>query len=83
MYMGDARYNMGNSPDDRLRKDGMHFVPALQRNISQTSISKKNARNLQRSAALPLLFTEDVAEAVGREQMLLIQTYGFPWVGAG
>ena len=22
VYMGDARYNMGNSPDDRLRKDG-------------------------------------------------------------
>ena len=22
VYMGDARYNMGNSPDDRLHQDG-------------------------------------------------------------
>ena len=35
VYMGDARYNMGNSLMIACAKMGMHLLPAHQRSISQ------------------------------------------------
>lgn len=43
VYMGDARYNMGNSLMIACTKMGMHFVPVLRLSISRTHLWSRNA----------------------------------------
>ena len=50
-YMGDARYNMGNSLMIACTKMGMHFTACAPKNISQTRNWLPSVKSMQRKAA--------------------------------
>ena len=51
VYMGDARYNMGNSLMIACAKMGMHFVACAPEKYFPDQALVKNAGNLQRNLA--------------------------------
>ena len=79
VYMGDARYNMGNSLMIACTKMGMHFVPVLRLSISRTHLWSRNARPMRRPAAVPLL-SQSMWRKRLRERISLIRMCGYPWV---
>ena len=79
VYMGDARYNMGNSLMIACTKLGMHFEPAQLRNISRMQSLLLSVRNMQKHPAEASLL-QKMFRQEQKMQMLSIQMYGYPWV---
>jgi len=75
VYMGDARYNMGNSLMVLCSKMGMHFVAcAPKKYFPNEKLVQEWQRNPAGRLRLPKMWRQGL-----RTQTLSAQTYGFPW----
>jgi ornithine carbamoyltransferase len=63
-YLGDARFNMGNSYLVGAAKMGMDFRCVAPKNLQQNAQLIEQARAIAKSTGARLTFTEDVAEGV-------------------
>lgn len=63
-YLGDARYNMGNSYLVAAAKMGMDFRVAAPKAFQQADDLKATCQSIANETGAKLLFTENVAEAV-------------------
>jgi ornithine carbamoyltransferase len=63
-YMGDARFNMGNSYLVAAAKMGMDFRVAAPKDFQQNDELKKTCQEIAKETGAKLTFTENVAEAV-------------------
>ena len=64
MYMGDARYNMGNSLMIACAKMGMHFVACAPKKYFPDEALVKECQEFAAISGATITLTEDVAEAV-------------------
>lgn len=64
VYMGDARYNMGNSLMIACAKMGMHFVACAPEKYFPDAALVKECRDFAAESGGSVTLTEDVAEAV-------------------
>ncbi len=80
VYMGDARYNMGNSLMVTCAKLGMHFVACTSENYFP---EKRTGRLLRRSCKTDRRQRNADRGCSSREpkmQTLSVRMYGYPWV---
>ena len=78
VYMGDARYNMGNSLMIACTKMGMHFVACAPAKYFPDHPWSRNARPMRRPAAVPLP-SPRMWRKLLRERISLIRMCGYPW----
>lgn len=64
VYMGDARYNMGNSLMIACAKMGMHFVACAPKKYFPDEALVKECQEFAAISGATITLTEDVAEAV-------------------
>ena len=64
VYMGDARYNMGNSLMIACAKMGMHFVACAPKKYFPDEALVKECQEFAAVSGATITLTEDVAEAV-------------------
>lgn len=64
VYMGDARYNMGNSLMIACAKMGMHFVACAPKKYFPDKALVKECQEFAAVSGATITLTEDVAEAV-------------------
>lgn len=63
-YMGDARFNMGNSYLVAAAKMGMDFRVAAPKSFQQSDELKNTCAQIAKETGAKLMYTENVAEAV-------------------
>ena len=79
VYMGDARYNMGNSLMVGCAKMGMHFVACAPKKYFPDSELVKTCRAIAAETGAKLEFIEDVTEATRGADVI----YTDVWVSMG
>ena len=79
VYMGDARYNMGNSLMVGCAKMGMHFVACAPEKYQPGSGLISACREIARETGAVLEFESDVSKAVSGAQVI----YTDVWVSMG
>ena len=79
VYMGDARYNMGNSLMVGCAKMGMHFVACAPEKYRPGSALISTCRDIARETGAVLEFEADVAKAVEGAHVI----YTDVWVSMG
>lgn len=79
VYMGDARYNMGNSLMVACAKLGMHFVACTNRKYFPEQELVDYCRETARETGASITLTEDVAEGVRGADVI----YTDVWVSMG
>ena len=79
VYMGDARYNMGNSLMVGCAKMGMHFVACAPKKYFPDSKLIGECRKIAAETGAVLEFEEDVAKAVAGAHVI----YTDVWVSMG
>ena len=79
VYMGDARYNMGNSLMVGCAKMGIHFTACAPEAYFPDAALVAECRALAKESGATLTFTSDVAEAVKDADIL----YTDVWVSMG
>ena len=79
VYMGDARYNMGNSLMIACAKMGMHFVAAAPRKYFPNAELVKECREFAKISGATLEFEEDPMKAVKDADVI----YTDVWVSMG
>lgn len=77
-YMGDARYNMGNSLMIVCAKLGMHFTACTAKEYFPDAALVAECEEYAKQSGATITLTEDV-DAAQKIQMLFIQMYGFLW----
>ena len=80
VYMGDARYNMGNSLMIACTKMGMHFVACAPAKYFPDPSLVKECEAYAAASGGSVTLTEHVAERRLRERISLIRMCGYPWV---
>ena len=73
-YMGDARYNMGNSLMVVCAKMGMHFTACTSRNYFPDEALVSECRKIAEETGATITLSEDALA-----QMWFILMYGYPW----
>lgn len=79
VYMGDARYNMGNSLMVTCAKLGMHFVACTSRNYFPEADLVAYCRDVAKETGATLTLTEDVTEGTKGADVI----YTDVWVSMG
>ena len=79
VYMGDARYNMGNSLMVTCAKLGMNFVACTSRNYFPDEALVAYCRDVARETGATITLTEDVAEGTRGADVI----YTDVWVSMG
>ena len=79
VYMGDARYNMGNSLMVGCAKMGMHFVACAPKKYFPDAALIKTCQDIAAETGAVLEFIEDPAEAVKNADVI----YTDVWVSMG
>lgn len=79
VYMGDARYNMGNSLMVGCAKMGMHFVACAPKRYQPGDALIASCREIARETGAVLEFEEDVSAAVAGAHVI----YTDVWVSMG
>ena len=79
VYMGDARYNMGNSLMVGCAKMGMHFVACAPEKYQPGSALIATCQNIARETGAVLEFESDVSKAVAGAHVI----YTDVWVSMG
>ena len=79
VYMGDARYNMGNSLMVGCAKMGMHFVACAPKRYQPDSALIDACREIAKETGAVLEFEEDVSKAVAGAHVI----YTDVWVSMG
>ncbi len=79
VYMGDARYNMGNSLMVGCAKMGMHFVACAPKKYQPGSALIAQCRDIASQTGAVLEFESDVEKAVTRAHVI----YTDVWVSMG
>ncbi len=79
VYMGDARYNMGNSLMVGCAKMGMHFVACAPNRYQPGDALIASCREIARETGAVLEFEEDVSAAVAGAHVI----YTDVWVSMG
>ncbi|MBQ6722393.1 MAG: ornithine carbamoyltransferase, partial [Clostridia bacterium] len=79
VYMGDARYNMGNSLMVGCAKMGMHFVACCPEKYQPSDELKQTCAEIAKATGAVLSFETDVARAVRGAHVL----YTDVWVSMG
>ena len=79
VYMGDARYNMGNSLMVGCAKMGMHFVACAPKKYQPGSSLIAECQNIAHETGAVLDFESDVAKAVSGAHVI----YTDVWVSMG
>ena len=79
VYMGDARYNMGNSLMVGCAKMGMHFVACAPESISRIPELVESCREIAAETGATLEFIEDPKKAVQGADVI----YTDVWVSMG
>lgn len=79
VYMGDARYNMGNSLMVGCAKMGMHFVACAPKRYQPGDALIASCREIARETGAVLEFEEDVSTAVAGAHVI----YTDVWVSMG
>lgn len=79
VYMGDARYNMGNSLMILCSKMGMHFVAAAPKKYFPNSKLVEECREFAKESGATIEFNEDPFEAVKGADVV----YTDVWVSMG
>jgi ornithine carbamoyltransferase len=78
-YMGDARYNMGNSLMVTCAKLGMHFVACTSKNYFPDAKLVEYCRKVAEETGATITLTEDVAEGTRDADVI----YTDVWVSMG
>ena len=78
VYMGDARYNMGNSLMVGCAKMGMHFVACTNKKYFPDSALVEECRKIAAETGATLEFSEDTASVKGADVI-----YTDVWVSMG
>ena len=78
-YMGDARYNMGNSLMVVCAKLGMHFTACTTKSYFPDEALVAQCREIAAKSGGTITLTEDVTEEQ-RAPMSSIRMCGYPWV---
>ena len=78
-YLGDARYNMGNSLMIGCAKLGMNFTACTSKEYFPNEELVSYCREIGKETGAVITLTEDVMEAP-RAQMWYIRMSGYPWV---
>lgn len=79
VYMGDARYNMGNSLMVTCAKLGMHFVACTSKNYFPDKELVAYCENVAKETGATITLTEDVAEGTKNADVI----YTDVWVSMG
>lgn len=79
VYMGDARYNMGNSWMVACAKMGMHFVACAPKDFFPEEALVEECRAIAQQTGATITLTEDVAEAAADANVI----YTDVWVSMG
>ncbi len=79
VYMGDARYNMGNSLMVGCAKMGMHFVACTNKKYFPSADLVAQCQNIAQQTGAKLEFIEDVTEATKNADVI----YTDVWVSMG
>ncbi len=79
VYMGDARYNMGNSYMIACAKMGMDFVACAPKKYFPNEELVAQCQEYAKASGATITLTEDVMEEP-KMQMSSVQMYGYPWV---
>lgn len=79
VYMGDARYNMGNSLMVGCAKMGMHFVACAPKKYFPSENLIEQCREIANASGATLSFCEDVTEATKNADVI----YTDVWVSMG
>lgn len=79
VYMGDARYNMGNSLMIACSKVGMHFVACAPQKYFPNQALVNECRGFAASTGAMITLTEDVASAVKNADVICTDV----WVSMG
>ncbi len=79
VYMGDARYNMGNSLMIVCAKLGMHFVACTNKKYFPNEELVEYCKNVAKETGATITLTEDVAEATTDADVI----YTDVWVSMG
>ncbi|PXV90245.1 ornithine carbamoyltransferase [Lachnotalea glycerini] len=79
VYMGDARFNMGNSLMIACAKMGMHFVACAPKKYFPNEELVKECMELAKSTSAKITLTEDVAEGCKDADVI----YTDVWVSMG
>ncbi len=79
VYMGDARYNMGNSLMVGAAKTGMHFVACAPKKYFPNAALVHDCLKIAKETGATLEFTEDVDKAVKGADVI----YTDVWVSMG
>ncbi|MCR5106727.1 MAG: ornithine carbamoyltransferase [Lachnospiraceae bacterium] len=79
VYMGDARYNMGNSLMIACAKMGMHFVAAAPKKYFPEDSLVNECREFAKGSGASISFEEDVKKAVTNADII----YTDVWVSMG
>ena len=79
VYMGDARYNMGNSLMVGCAKMGMHFVACAPEKYQPASSLIETCRKIAKETGAVLEFESDVSKAVAGADVI----YTDVWVSMG
>ena len=79
VYMGDARYNMGNSLMVTCAKLGMHFVACTSKNYFPEAELVEYCREVAKETGATITLTEDVAEGTKDADVI----YTDVWVSMG
>ena len=74
VYMGDARYNMGNSLMILCAKMGMNFVACAPKKYFPNEALVKECEAFAKESGATITLTEEQ-----KVRMLFIQTYGYLW----
>ena len=78
VYMGDARYNMGNSLMILCAKMGMNFVACAPKKYFPNEALVKECEAFAKESGATITLTEDVKEGT-KGADVIIQTYGYLW----
>ena len=79
VYMGDARYNMGNSLMIACAKMGMHFVACTTKNYFPNAELVETCQGYAKESGATITLTEDVAEGTKDADVI----YTDVWVSMG
>ncbi len=78
VYMGDARFNMGNSLMIACSKLGMHFVACTTKEYFPNEELVETCKGYAAQSGATITLTEDVKEGT-KDADVIIQMYGYPW----
>ncbi len=79
VYMGDARYNMGNSLMIACAKMGMHFVACAPKRYFPNEALTQECKDFAQKSGATITFTEDVVEGTKDADII----YTDVWVSMG